>query len=96
MHNLVLNNFDGILTYIMWFNNAFHKFQDRLFKHKQLRNVEFFFRKNFCCDYSFLKLLWFLNFLEPIGQEYYVNSCILGLDVLHTQIDKVGRYFIVP
>jgi len=52
--------------------------------------MEFFFRKSFCCVYSSLKLLWFLNVLETIGQAYYVNSYMLGLDVLHTQTDKGG------
>jgi len=52
--------------------------------------MEFFFRKNLRCDYNYLNLLWFLNFLEPIGQAYYANSCILSLDVLHTQAEKSG------
>jgi hypothetical protein len=52
--------------------------------------MEFLYRKSFCCVYSSLKLLWFLNFSEPIGQACYVNSCILDLDVLHTQTDKGG------
>jgi hypothetical protein len=46
-----------------------------------------FFGKAVVMVYSSLKLLWFLNFLKPVEQAHYVNSCVFGLDIFHTEAD---------